>query len=895
MHDSTGQPGGPELDAPVATYRLQMRPEFTFSAAREAIPYLQELGVSHLYLSPIWQATPGSQHGYDIRDHSAINPELGGMAEFIEFSGAAHAAGLSIIADIVPNHVDVSGEHAWWNDVLRFGQESPYAPYFDIDWSGRGDVPAGLLVLPVLGAGFGAILESGELKLDLINGELGVRYWERRFPLRPSTYSEVIGVPPAEVVARDAPAFGRLLRTADELRTAKPEAARPLLLDFGRLVEESAPAREWLASRIEFLNGRPGEAASFDELDRILSLQHYRLSYWRVSTEQINYRRFFDVNNLAAVRMEYEPAFRDTHRLVAELVAGGHIDGLRVDHVDGLNDPADYLAALSELCPVPIWVEKILAPDEELPQWPVAGTTGYDFAAALEPLFYDPAGRRQVLATYSEFTGENDDYPAVAFASRRWIADRAFDGDISGLSYEFHRLAQNSRRHRDITVRGLRDALTALLASFPRYRTYSDANGPSEQDCEAIEAAARTAAARAPDVTPEALAFLVEVLAETSEPASEGELLRRRHLAQRVQQVASPIMAKGVEDTAFFRFTPFLCQNEVGNSPGREPPPPSAVHEWLARRAEQWPSTLNATSTHDTKRSEDARMRLAALSEFAREWRRELRSWARLNERLKTDVSGERQPLPQTEQYLYQMILASWDFEGGPGYADRIVQHMQKASREAKTWTSWVQPNEPAEAAVEAFARAILHRRRGARFRARLDAFVRRIQPAAESNSLALVALKCLAPGVPDFYQGSERELLTLTDPDNRVLVQFGCDDDSARQGSAKTALVRRLLAIRRECAAPLSSSDYRPLRAEGELAGHVFGFARMHGAEGVALLVRRRVGRALESGALGAGATNTSVELPPGNWRDPATGEALDGVEAVRRLAASPVVVLVS
>ncbi len=816
-----------------------------FAAVERHLPYFSALGISHLYLSPIWKAAPGSLHGYDVLDHAAVSDELGGLPGFLQLPSAARTRGIGLICDIVPNHVYIGdARHPWWRDVLRSGPESPFAQYFDIDWSGRGELPAGVVLLPVLGEPFGVTLESGVFALDFEDGEMVIRYHHQSFPLRMASYGAVFGVPPPDIVTQDPASVADALRGLEALQSATVEGGAALRAEFANVVRSSASVRAWLSHRCELLSGVRGDPSSFDELERILHGQHYRLANWRVSGEQVNYRRFFDINELAATRQEHAPAFQDTHRLVAELASSGHLSGLRVDHVDGLNRPGAYLQSLQESAPeVVIWVEKILAQGEVLPEWGVAGTTGYDFAAVAQSIFRNAGGAAQVRRLYRDFTGVDEGFERVAFRSRHWIADRAFDGDVAGLAAAFHRIAQASRLYADTTLRSLREALVALLASMPRYRTYLEDGPMSAVDTAAILDAAEKARFAAPDLNPRALAFIVESMTgaggpEESQPSSLAALTRR------FQQIAAPVMAKGVEDTAFYRHTPLLSDNEVGSSPGQPPLSLQEAHSWFTQRAEHWPLSMNATTTHDTKRSEDARMRLAALTQVPKQWRREVLAWRRMNASRKV-VAGQTQvPNPQTEYYLYETLVAVWDGEGGPALVARVCDHMLKAAKEEKVWTSWIAPDEPAEAALETFVRNILHPRRGSAFRARLSRFVDGLTPQAEANSLALLALKCLAPGLPDFFQGAEDWVFTLTDPDNRRPVDYESLETrlsglSSTRTDAKLSFSRELLALRRRRPALFSAGDYEPVPVPPALEDATFAFVRSHDGDSVACAAR--------------------------------------------------------
>lgn len=869
---------------PSATYRLQLHGGFTFSDAARVVPYLARLGISHLYLSPIWEANPGSTHGYDVIDHGRVNPELGGLAGLYTLQEAAAAHGLGIILDIVPNHVGINqSRHPWWRDVLRYGPASRYAAYFDIDWQGQPQMPSGRLVYPILGRPFGAALEAGELQLAFDGAELVVRYYEHSIPLSPATYSQVLGLPPAGL---GTPAVQELVAILDGLRDAPPEGAALLLRQFASLLEREAPLRAWVDERLATANGTPGVPASFDHLEGILREQHYRLAYWRVSAEEINYRRFFDINDLAAIRVESDDVFEATHGLLRQLVQGGLACGVRIDHIDGLYDPGRYLSRLkaylagSNWCGM--WVEKILAHGEELPaHWDVAGTTGYDFLAMAGGLFIDPGAEQAFDAIYQEFIGTPVDYEDLKFAARRRIAGRSFAGEVSVLALQLHRLAQAQRLARDNTLRALREAIAALLSCFPVYRTYLDGDNPGPRDREVILEARDQAMARDPNVSPEAMDFLVSVLLLEGDPGDVEERARRVHFRRRFQQLSGPVMAKGVEDTTFFRYHRMLALNEVGAHPEVFGTSPEEVHRWFAQRALRLPASMNTTTTHDTKRSEDTRSRLAILTQLPRQWRNEVRSWARLNRRWERRVAGATVPGPNTAYYLYQTIVGSWPGRSDRDYATRVEEHMVKAAREAKLQTGWTSINEPYESALRGFVHDILSPRRSPRFLARVQAFVSQLAPWAATEALAQLALKCTAPGFPDIYQGSEGPLLTLTDPDNRRPVDF--DAASARlklalaerpapaSPLAKTWLMARLLELRRACPGVFRDGGYIPLGTAGPEGSRLFAFVRAEGDQAVAVVVPRLVARLLENdGRFRAGALDgTAVALPPGDWAD--------------------------
>ncbi len=885
------------FQVPVATYRLQLRPGFGFQEAEGVLPYLERLGVSHVYLSPIFAAVPGSTHGYDVVDHGSVNPELGGLAGFYRFAQALRDRGMGLILDIVPNHVGVRGRNPWWWDVLQFGPRSPYADYFDIEWSGRPELPAGVLVYPVLGRPFGIALEAGEIRLALDDGEPVVTYYDHVFPLAPETLRDAIGLPPLEVERelRDPAALPAFAEALEAMRSADVEAARLALERFRRLIQDEPALRAYVESRLLALNGSVGDPRSFDPLDDLLGRQHYRLAYWRVSAEEINYRRFFDINDLAAIRVEHPPVFEAVHRLLLEFVRGGLVSGVRVDHVDGLYDPTRYLerlhtalqsaAAEAGVGPVRIYVEKILALDEQLPEpWPVEGTTGYDFLAHADGLFVDRAQAREATAVYEEFVGARLGYGELAFRARLQVAREAFAGEISVLALMLHRLAKRERRYRDTTLGSLREAIEAVLAAMPVYRTYMPDDEPAARDRELISRALAEAARRRPALTPEALEFLREVLLlERRRELDAEELAQRVHFRRKFQQLSSPMMAKGIEDTTFFRYNRLLSLNEVGNEPERFGVSADEAHAFFAERAARYPRAMSATSTHDTKRSESVRARLHLLSSIPRIWRREVRAWSRMNAPGRSTLHGEPVPEPNVEYYLFQTLVGAW--EGLPvtrAFRERMHEHLTKALREMKEATAWSRIDDRYEAACHAYLERALSRTNRA-FLRRLDAFVRSIAPAAAAIELGLTALKLTAPGVPDIYQGTELPRLMLTDPDNRRPVAFESYAEALAEVEswpsppapthqlAKLWLTRTLLHLRSTSAA-LSEGTYSRLDPRGEDAHRFFAFVREARGERVLVCICRLPWGLVDAEGRPSGEAleRTILPLPSAaGWRD--------------------------
>ncbi len=886
---------------PSASYRLQLHAGFGFARAAEVVPYLRDLGVSHLYLSPIFAASPGSTHGYDVFDHGQVNPELGGLAAFYDLAGLLRDNDMGLILDIVPNHVGVGWENPWWRDVLRYGPGSRYAGYFDIDWAGQPQMPAGKVVVPILGQPFGMALESGELQLAIDEGEPVLRYYGQTLPIAPGTFASLVGLPPVDLreQLRDPASLTSLIELLEALQREEPDRLEKLLVQWRTLMRDEPALLGHLERQVTLFNGTPDDPASYDRLDDLLARQHYRIADWRVSAEELNYRRFFDVNTLAGIRVEREDVFDHVHRLVFDLVASGFVTGVRVDHIDGLYDPQGYLVRLREGLDraaegvtrknIPIYVEKILEGDERLvASWPVDGATGYEFMARVDSLLVDPAGRDRMEMTRRQQTGDSSSFETTTYGAKRQLARAAFSGELNVLAAELYRIAQRRRRFRDLTLRALRDALSGTLAAFPVYRTYM--SGDAGHARSIIERATGLALHREPYLSDLAVAFVREVLLLEGD-LDPDERTRREHFRRRFQQLSGPVTAKGVEDTSFFRFIRLLSMNEVGGDPDSFGRTPAEVHTWMTDRAEHWPGAMSASSTHDTKRSEDVRARLDVLSEIARDWDREVNAFVRLNARHKRRGEDEEAPGSRFEYYLYQTLVGSWPAEGpGPEYRERIREHARKAMREAKLETSWMRPNDAYEEETLAFIDRILDPVQSGAFQRRVSALVQRIQPAAALNTLSALALKMLAPGFPDIYQGTECVSLSLTDPDNRRPVDFealagrvaalAASPPDVGIDERKLWLTRRLLALRSQHPRLFAEGSYAPLQPAGSLESRLFAFQREAEGELLAVAIPIRCFRLVErEGAFRAGTwADTLVGLSPAlRWCDALTGELID------------------
>jgi (1->4)-alpha-D-glucan 1-alpha-D-glucosylmutase len=873
-----------------ATYRLQLGPGLGFERAAELVPYLATLGVSHLYLSPCLQARPGSAHGYDVVDFRRPSAELGGETGWSRLCAAVQAHGMGVLLDIVPNHMAVgSGDNSWWWDVLENGPSSRYAAYFDIDWERTRRAEEALL-LPVLGDHYGRVLEAGELSLEREGTRFCLRYGPHRFPAAPRSLPDFLA-PAAERCGSALLAFAARVLLALPLPTATDRAsverrhrdkgALYVLLD--RLLVEEPEVRDAVDAEVQRLRRDP------DRLDAFLGHQNYRLAFWRIASRELGYRRFFDIDPLVALRVEDPGVFADTHALVLRWLEQGAIDGVRVDHIDGLRDPLAYLQRLrAARADAWIVVEKILEPSERLPaDWPVDGTTGYDFLNLVGGLFVDEAGEKPLTQLYASVTGEPVDYAALLLECKRHVLDELLGSDLRRLTELLIEVCRRHRRHRDYTALELEAALRELAACLSVYRTYVREGGaaPRDVDRHHVRDAVECARRNRPDLPPDLFGFLGELLLLGVPGPVETEL------ALRFQQLTGPAMAKGAEDTAFYRFHRLVALNEVGGDPRRFGVSPESFHAACAAASAHAPAGLLATATHDTKRGEDVRARLALLSEIPQAWADAVSRWSERCAR------HRRGPWPDraAEYLLYQTLVGAWPID-----AARLTAFLEKAAREAKLHTSWRAPDPPYEDALRQFASAVLA---DAEFRADLEAFVAPLIPAGRINSLAQTLLKLAAPGVPDLYQGAELWDLSLVDPDNRQPVDFGraqrllesleqATPESVLAGSEaglpKLWLIRKALALRARAPGLLGpGARYEPLPARGPRAQHVVAFARGGGC--VALAPRLVLG-------LGGDWQDTRLALPAGRWTDELTGESLWGgeVRLAALLARFPVALLV-
>jgi (1->4)-alpha-D-glucan 1-alpha-D-glucosylmutase len=971
MNDATAAPGldQPALDGealrerlfasfrlPVSTYRLQLHAGFTLRDAREIVAYLARLGITDCYCSPYFRALPGSTHGYDVCDFNQLNPELGSEADFGAFVTELAEHSMGHLLDFVPNHMATDPmENRWWRDILQHGQASPFARFFDIDWRPVKPELRDKVLLPFLGDHYGRVLEGGELRVAFSEGELVLLCGDAGLPVDPRLYPRVLRIDlealQAELgeVDNALQEFLSILTALSHLPPAtetKPERVAERLREsrlarerLAKLVTEAPRIRRHVDDALEKINGLPGRPESFDALHEFLEAQSFRLAYWKTAVHEINFRRFFDINQLAGLRMEDAAVFAATHRLVLRLVREGHVTGLRLDHLDGLFDPAGYLEALqtailearaaeyfgwgedrqesqreqliswraverdrdpASVAARPLYVvaEKILSGSEALPEiWPVHGTTGYDYLNDLNRIFVDPRNARAMRQIYERFTHRSLAFSDVVYECKRLITGTSLASELNVLGSALNRISEGDRRARDFTLDSLRQALREVAACFPVYRTYVTAAGATDADRSVIGRAIDRARRRNPAMEASVFEFVREALLPDREKLPEAEYRSRLRFAMKFQQYTGPLQAKGVEDTAFYRYNVLVSLNEVGGDPQRFGGTMAQFHDANQRRVDRSPWTMLATTTHDTKRGEDARARLNVLSELPGEWRHCLSRWVRLNRRNRTIVEGEPAPDRNAEYLFYQALLASWPAEplgtthsSAPAeLSQRLRDYMLKAVKEAKIHTSWISPNEAYDRAVADFVERTLGGPTAARFLAEFLPFQQRIAQLGVINSLGQVVLKIVAPGVPDFYQGTELWNLSLVDPDNRRPVDYALRQrllaeleplldlerpgrspqhpavmsdmlDHWEDGRIKLFITACGLRLRRRFPALFLEGEYRPLDAKGERADHVIALGRLHEGTASLAVVPRFSSRLTSAGA--------PVRVTPESWQ---------------------------
>jgi (1->4)-alpha-D-glucan 1-alpha-D-glucosylmutase len=902
----------PSPNIPLSTYRLQFNKDFSFADAARLLDYLSGLGVTDLYASPILTSRKGSEHGYDVADPTRIDAEIGSEQEFETLLGELAKRGMGLLLDIVPNHMAASSENRWWMDVLENGRDSAFASYFDIDWNPPSRNLIGKVLLPILGKPFGDVIDQGQLQLTYQDGRFFVRYFEWILPVAPESYQQILGARSDAVetaLGKESPEFqefsgilAAFLALAQRGQAGGGNETRPKL-DAMRerlrvLVSERPAVAAVIESNLKEFNGTAGDAASFVHLERLLSQQHYLLAYWQDPNEGINYRRFFTISDLVGVRVEDPIVFDATHdhvfRIVAKGASQGLRMGLRIDHIDGLRDPLGYLTRLRQrLCeteglgaPCPyLVVEKILGRGERLPDdWPIAGTTGYEYLNYANGIFVDPKGGERIEAIYSQFVGRKINFADVVYEKKKLVMNSLLRVEVRGLARQLAELASKDRYARSISRLELMDGLTEVTACMPAYRTYIRSLDVPPATRATIEEALQGARARRPQLGEACLAFLGDVLT-LSNPAHINPEQREERLGfvMRWQQFTGPIVAKGVEDTALYAYYPLCSLNDVGGDP--EPAKAASreeFYEFIRERQRRWPQTLNATTTHDTKRSEDVRTRVDVLSEISDEWSEKLERWSKENAAHKQSINGIDVPDANEEYLIYQTLLGMWPIDAAniSSVTKRLQDYMVKALREAKIHTRWVETNEAYENAVTRFIERILACEAARAFMQDFGRFERKLAWCGMVNSLGQALLKIVCPGTPDFYQGSELWDLRLVDPDNRGSVDFaerckalhalpgeGANPDAAFElwrrwpdGQIKLHVIREALRCRLQHPEVFTEGDFLPVVAQGPRSANVISILRHHGPGSALALAPRWLAR-----------TYTAAEELPSNdfWRE--------------------------
>lgn len=943
---------------PSATYRLQFNADFGFRDATLILSYLKDLGVTDIYSSPYLKARTGSSHGYDIVGHDGLNPEVGSEEEYNAFTQRMLDLGLGQILDIVPNHMCVEGgENPWWQDLLENGPSSVHARTFDVDWDPVKKELKNKVLIPVLGDQYGNVLENGELVLAFADGAFTIHYYEHRFPIIPKSYVQILSHRLDSLEHELGPAslpFQELL----SVMTALEHLPSYMETDLERVAEryrekevvkrrlhalynDCKTVAAFIDHNIRIFNGQPGSPESFDLLDQLLTEQVYRIAHWRVATEEINYRRFFDVNALGAIRVEDEKVFADTHRFVFQLMDQGKVTGLRVDHVDGLYDPATYLRRLQCRClspqtgeneeakpvvdeqnllskdhPLPWYIvgEKILMHGERIPRdWPVHGETGYAFLNSVNNVFVDSRNARKFDAIYDRFVRFRQNFLEVETETKRLVMQVSMSSEVNTLSHFLNTISERNRHTRDFTLNSLTKALVEVITFFPVYRTYTCNTEITERDRQSIEHAVSKARRHNLAMGSFIFDFIKDVLLLRCPSGSDEEDARLRlDFVMRFQQFTGPVMAKGVEDTACYVYTRLVSLNEVGSSPQQFGALPAAFHLQNLERLKNYPHAMNATSTHDTKRSEDARARINVLSEIPDLWRKSLVTWSQYNRKRLKDVDGQKAPSRNEEYFFYQTLIGVWphlppDAEEFNEFRQRIKDYMRKAIREAKVNSSWINPNTDYENAIDIFIDSTLGKGDTAFVRSFLGIaqFVSRI---GMFNSLSQTLLKITSPGLPDVYQGTELWDLSLVDPDNRRPVDFvkraGMLEElqaSEKQLGLPSALCRKLLeqmeggeiklfltwkslTYRQENRDIFEQGSYTPLSIQGQGEESVIAYCREIEGKRVIVVVPRLISHYIREDILYPHGQevwgDTVLELPVnsggGSYRNIFTGEIL-------------------
>jgi (1->4)-alpha-D-glucan 1-alpha-D-glucosylmutase len=909
---------------PAATYRIQFHAGFNFEAAKKIVPYLSELGISDLYASPIFKATEGSTHGYDVVDPTVLNPELGTPEDFKVLVQELQQRQMGWLQDIVPNHMAYAGQNQMLMDVLENGPDSEFFDYFDIAWDQSYEDRRGRVLAPLLGNFYGDSLENGEIQLQYDQTGLSVNYYNLRLPIRIESYVQFLTHELgklARTLGRQHPDFVKLLGILYLLKNLPSETKGRERYDhiafvkglLWELYTQNPAVEEFIQHNIETFNGEPGNSKSFDLLDSLLSDQFYRLAFWKVGAEEINYRRFFTVNELISVKVEELKVFNKTHSLISQLVEEGAITGLRIDHIDGLYDPTQYLERLREkMGDVYITVEKILELDEQLPNfWPIQGTSGYNFLNYVNGIFCKSVNEERMRSIYAQFTNLDAPYEELVKQKKALIVEKNLAGDADNLAHLLKRISGQTRNGSDFTQYGLKRALVEILTLFPVYRTYLNEDGLDESDRQYVQAVIAKAREDLPLLSKE-LDYIEEILLQKNgEPLTSEQKAERLHFVMRMQQLTGPLMAKGVEDTLLYVYNLLLSLNEVGGNPGHFGLQPANFHAFNQSRKTHWPQAMSATSTHDTKRGEDARARINILSEIPDEWETQVRTWSELNRQFKKLTKSRAIPSSNDEYFLYQTLIGAFPFDEReyPEFITRVKDYMIKAVREAKVYTAWLRPDNEYEEGFISFVESILQPSEQNQFLEKFRPFQKVVADYGIYNSLSQILLKNMAVGVPDLYQGTELWDLSMVDPDNRRPVDYEqriafLQDikEKAQQdilklvnellstkedGKIKLFLTYKVLQARNENMELFLKGDYLPLKVVGKFQDCIVAFARQVGDQ-VAIIVAPRLLTSLVNPGerpLGDVWEDTAIQLPagmPSVWKDAIAAQTLQGNEAV-------------
>ncbi|MEZ4599235.1 MAG: malto-oligosyltrehalose synthase [Syntrophotaleaceae bacterium] len=906
---------------PIASYRLQFEPNFGFSQAGEIVDYLKELGISDLYASPIFLSRPGSTHGYDVVDPREINPELGGWEGFVTLAERIKGAGMGWIQDIVPNHMAFDSRNPFLGDVLENGPNSRFHRYFDIDWDHYYEAVRGKVLVPFLASYFSEALENGDIRLEFGEDGFQISYGFFRFPVRPESYPKILTphlAPLRRKLGEDHPDFIKLLGILYILKTLPGEATEQERYEQLKFVKhtlaemyQNRDVRKAFDQTVEVFNGTRGRPESFNALESLLAEQWFRLSFWKVACEEINYRRFFTINDLIALNASEAEVFRETHSLILQLLSRGLITGLRLDHVDSIYLPGDYMVRLRQETGEEVYIlaEKILTGGEELPDWPIQGTTGYDFLPVVNGVFCKAESEKRFSEIYAAFSGLKEDYDALRRSKKRLIVDKHMFGDINNLAHLLKTLISRHRYGSDITMDSLKQSLAAIMVGYPVYRTYIGPGNGREADFRTMRAAVSAARRENPALLHE-LDFIEKILLlRFEEHIGEKERGEYLHFVMRFQQYTGTLMAKGVEDTLFYVYNRLLSLNEVGGEPDRFGLDLDKFHDFNGQRQKKWPHAMNATATHDTKRGEDVRARLNVLSEIPREWARRIRTWKRINRVHRGTLGRRKVPDTNDEYFFYQTLVGVYPPCGeiGDEFRNRIKDYFIKAVREAKVHTAWLRSDEEYEKAFLHFIEATLDAGTQNPFWEEFLPFQRMVAWFGILNSLGQALIKVTAPGVPDFYQGTELWDFSLVDPDNRRPVDFpyrkkllkkmrekensdlpglisGLLTDPS-SGAIKMYLVHRALQQRSQRPEIFNQGEYHPLLVQGKHHHRVIAFARTLNSRRVVTVVPRLLTGLVEEGQWPMGEdiwedTGLDLEERDQVWHNVLTGEALTNRE---------------